>query len=78
MTPDITKIPSGAPTGSEIKTVTKHLKSNKTSGLDNLPPEISKTYPQIVIIKAIYHQLTCNVLHKNQVSEPPPVLNGVE
>jgi len=30
------------------------------------------------IIKAVYDQSTCNVLHKNQVLEPIPVLNGVK
>jgi hypothetical protein len=30
------------------------------------------------IVKAIYDQSTCNVLHKNLVSEPVPVLNGVK
>jgi hypothetical protein len=30
------------------------------------------------IIKAIYDQSTCNFLHKNQVSEPIPVLNEVQ
>ena len=44
MTPDTTKIPSGAPTGNEIKTAFKRLKSNKASDLDNLPPEMFKTY----------------------------------
>jgi hypothetical protein len=39
-----------------------------------------KGVPQklVTIIKAIYHQSPCNVLHKNQVSEPIPVLNGVK
>jgi hypothetical protein len=39
-----------------------------------------KGVPQkiVTIIKAIYDQSTCNVLHKNQVSEPIPVLNGVK
>ena len=32
----------------------------------------------IAFIKAMYDQSTCNVLHKNQVSEPIPVLNGVK
>jgi hypothetical protein len=32
----------------EIKTAIKHLKSNKASGLDNLPQEIFKTYPHTV------------------------------
>jgi hypothetical protein len=44
MTPDTIKIPSGAPTGNEIKSAIKHLKSNKASGLDSLPPEMFKTY----------------------------------
>jgi hypothetical protein len=48
MPPETTKIPSGAPTGNEIKTAIKYLKSNKASGLDNLPPEIFKTYPRTV------------------------------
>jgi hypothetical protein len=39
-----------------------------------------KGVPQkiISIIKAIYDQSTCNVLHKNLLSEPTPVLNGVK
>jgi hypothetical protein len=39
-----------------------------------------KGVPQkkVNIIKAIYDQSTCNVLHKNQVSEPIPMLNGVK
>jgi hypothetical protein len=39
-----------------------------------------KGVPQkiVTIIKAIYDQSTCKVLHKNLVSEPIPVLNGVE
>jgi len=39
-----------------------------------------KGVPQkiVTIIKAIYDQSTCNVLHKNQVPEPIPVLNGVK
>ena len=39
-----------------------------------------KGVPQklVNIIKAIYDQSTCNVLHKNQVSECIPVLNGVK
>ena len=36
-----------------------------------VPPKI------ISNIKAIYEQSTCNVLHKNMISEPIPVLNGV-
>jgi len=48
VTPDTTKIPSGAPTGNEIKTAIKHLKSNKASDLDNLPPQIFKTYSHTV------------------------------
>jgi hypothetical protein len=48
MASDITKIPSGAPTGNEIKNAIKHLKSNKASGLHNLPPEICKTYPHTI------------------------------
>jgi hypothetical protein len=42
--PDTLKISSVAPTVKEIKTTIEHLKSNKTSSLDNLPPEIFKTY----------------------------------
>jgi len=35
--------------------------------------------PQIIsIIKATYEQSTCNVLHKNLISELIPVLNGVK
>ena len=39
-----------------------------------------KGVPQniVTIIKAIYDQLPCNVLRKNKVSEPVPVLNGVK
>jgi sorting nexin-29 len=39
-----------------------------------------KGVPQkmVTIIKAIYDKSTCNVLHKNQVSEPLPMLNGVK
>jgi hypothetical protein len=48
ITPDTTKIPSGAPTGNEIKTAIKHLKSNKASGLDNLPLEIFKNYSHTI------------------------------
>jgi len=44
LTPDTTKIPTGAPTGNEIKIAIKHLKLNKASSLDNLTPEIFKTY----------------------------------
>jgi hypothetical protein len=44
MTPDTKKISSDAPTGNEIKIMIKHLKLNKASSLDNLPPEIFKTY----------------------------------
>jgi len=36
-TPEIIKIPAGAPTKKEIKAAIKHLKQNKASGLDNLP-----------------------------------------
>ena len=50
MPPDALKIPTDAPTVKEIKTAIKHLKSNKASGLDNLPPEIFKTYPHTVAI----------------------------
>jgi hypothetical protein len=48
MTPDTAKISSGAPTGKETKTAIKHLKSNKTSGLDNVPTEMFKTYPHTI------------------------------
>ena len=44
-TPDTIKIPSVAPIGNQIKTAIKHLKSNKASDIDNLPPEIFKTHP---------------------------------
>ena len=37
-----------------------------------VPPKI------IFIMKAIYEQSTCNVLHKNLISDPIPVLNGVK
>ena len=37
-----------------------------------VPPKI------ISIIKAIYEQSTCNIVHKNLISEPIPVLNGVK
>jgi hypothetical protein len=39
-----------------------------------------KCVPQkiISIIKGIYDQSTCNVLHKNRLSKPIPVLNGVK
>lgn len=37
-----------------------------------VPPKI------ISVIKAIYEQSTCNVAHKNLISEPIPVLNGVK
>ena len=37
-----------------------------------VPPKI------ISIIEAIYEQSTCNVLHKNLISEPIPVLDGVK
>ena len=47
-TPDSTKIPSGAPTWNEIKIAIKHLKLNKASGPDNLPPEFFKTYPNTI------------------------------
>src|SRR5215469_5590437 len=48
MTPEITKIPTGAPTMKEIKTAIKHLKPNKASGLDNLPAEFFRTYPNTI------------------------------
>jgi len=43
-------------------------------------PLKEKGVPQkiIAIIKAIYEQSTCKVLHKNLISEPIPVLNGVK
>jgi hypothetical protein len=47
-TPDTIKIPSGAPIGNETKIMITHLKLNKASGLDNLPPEIFKTYPHTI------------------------------
>jgi hypothetical protein len=38
-----------------------------------------KCVPKIIsIIKAIYDQSTCNMLHKNLLSEPIPVLNAVK
>ena len=37
-----------------------------------VPPKI------ISIIKAIYEQSTCNVLHKNLITEPIPALNAVK
>jgi hypothetical protein len=43
-TSDTKKSSSNAPTGNKIKITIKHLKLNKASGLDNLPPEIFKTY----------------------------------
>jgi len=39
MTPEITKISTGAPNMKEIKTAIKHLKPNKAIGPDNLPAE---------------------------------------
>jgi len=48
MTPEITKIPTGAPTKKEIKAAIKHLKPNKASGLDNLPAEFFTTYPNTI------------------------------
>jgi hypothetical protein len=45
MTSDTLKIHSGVPTENKIKTAIKHLISNKSSGLDNLPQEVFKTYP---------------------------------
>jgi len=44
MTPDTKNISSDTPTGNEIKITMKHLKLNKASSLDNLAPEIFKTY----------------------------------
>ena len=42
-------------------------------------PEGKKCTTQIIsIIQAIYEQSSCNVLHKNLISEPIPVLNGVK
>jgi hypothetical protein len=32
----------------------------------------------VSIIQTIYDQSTCNVLHKNMISEPIPVMNGVK
>ena len=40
--------------------------------------EIGVMQKIVTIIKAIYDQSTCNILHKNQVSEHIPVLNGVK
>jgi len=48
MTPDTTKIPTGAPTINEIKMAIKHLKQNKASGPDNLPAEFFRTYPNTI------------------------------
>jgi len=48
MTPEITKIPTVAPTKKEIKTAIKHLKPNKASGPDNLPAEFFGTYPNAI------------------------------
>jgi len=48
MTPEIIKIPTGAPTKKEIKTAIKHLKPNKASSLDNLPAEFFRTYPNTI------------------------------
>jgi hypothetical protein len=45
---DTLKISSDAPTVKEIKIAIKHLKSNRASGPDNLPPEIFKNYPHMV------------------------------
>jgi hypothetical protein len=47
-TNDTLKFPMDAPTENEIKTAIKHLKANKASGPDNLPPEIFKTYPHTI------------------------------
>jgi hypothetical protein len=47
-TNDTLKVPIHAPTANEIKTAIKHLKANKASGPDNLPPEIFKTYPHTI------------------------------
>ena len=33
---------------------------------------------KVNIIKATYDQSTCNLLHKNLLSEPSPVLNGAK
>jgi hypothetical protein len=48
ITPDTTNIPSGAPSVNEINIAIKRLKSNKASGLDNVPPELFKTYPNTI------------------------------
>ena len=48
MTPESTKIPTGAPTINEIKMAIKHLKQNKASGPDNLPAEFFRTYPNTI------------------------------
>jgi hypothetical protein len=47
-TPEIVKIPAGAPTKKEIKAVIKHLKPNKAGGPDNLPAEFFITYPNTI------------------------------
>jgi hypothetical protein len=49
MTPDATKIPSGAPTKNKIKIAIKHIKLNKASSPDNLPSEVFRTYPNIIV-----------------------------
>ena len=36
------------PLGNEIKIAIKHLKLNKASGADNLPPEVFKIYPNTI------------------------------
>jgi len=48
MTPEITKIPTGAPTMKEIKTLIKQLKPNIASGPDNLPAEFFRNYPNTI------------------------------
>jgi len=65
ITPDTTKIPSGAPSGNEINIAIKHLKSNKASGLDILPPELFKTYPHT--IANILEPLLNNVWSSGQI-----------
>jgi hypothetical protein len=48
MTPESTKIPTGAPTINEIKMAIRHLKQNKASGPDNLPAEFFRNYPNTI------------------------------
>jgi hypothetical protein len=69
MTPDTIKISSGAPTGNEIKTAIKHLKSNKASGLDNLPLEIFKNYSRTIAnILETFVKKKCGILAKSQAN----------